>query len=213
MFKKIIRVSLSFVLSLFLFSLCSCFDLGNYNQGYTEHDGTRQWSTDYYDYFPNVIIYKDFKATTYNMSDFYNEKTYSDDPIDSYAVLDFDSIEALVIPITKDLTIGEFNIFFEGEKNSLIETNFYVSSENLSVSNSDTSTEENKKEYVVSGVPSTFNLSVGTKFASSSVPFRTVKEKEVTSGMYLIFLFTNNIVENSEKVNFRFTNILISNVS
>lgn len=213
MFKRIIRIILSLILSLFLFSLCSCFDLGNYNQGYTEHDGTKQWRTDYYDYFSNVIIYKNFKATTYNMSDFFNEKTYSDSPIESNCPLEFDSYEAIVIPITKDLKVGEFTIFFQGENNKLIETNFYVSTQNLSVKNLDNSSSDEKKEYVVDGIPSTQNLSISSKFASQSIKFTNVSDKSVSAGMYFIFLFSNNILEDSEKVNFRFTNILISNVS
>ncbi len=212
MFKRIIRVSLSFILGLFLFSLCSCFDLGNYNQGYTEHDGTKQWSTDYYDYFQNVIIYKNYEATTYEMSDFYNEKTYSDSPISSNCVLEFDSIEAIVIPVKKDLTVGEFTMFFQSDKAGVVETNFYVSNDDLYVSSDETTTSD-KKQYVVSGVPSTFNMTLGEKFASQSIKFSSESTKKVSAGMYFIFLFSNNILEDSERVNFRFTNILISNVS
>ncbi len=217
MFKNYIRIVLGLALSLFLFCLCSCYDLGSYNEGYTTQDGTKQWKTDYYDYFPNVIIYKDFKATSYNMNLFYNEASYSSNPISDNCPIEEEAYEAIVIPVAKDLVIGEFRFFIESSKSCVLNTSFYVSDSDITISSqgddSSTTSENNKKQYIVNGNPSKYTITSSNKFSDTNVKFLSQADKTVTKGKYLIFLFENNISENDEKCNFRFTNILISNVS
>ena len=223
MHKSIVKILLLSIITITLTTLCSCYDLGSYNQGYTTIDGTRTFKTDYYDYFSEIRIYKNFESQTFSMDKFYNEVSYSDSAIaDNCPLTSTEAYQAIVIPVSKDIEVGEFYFFIQASlinsttsdvKSCSIDTTFYVSESDLSIveESDNTLSEETKKKYAVSGESTSFTINASNEFKSVSVKFPNASSKKLKKGNYLIFLFNNNIENDLNNCYFRFTNILISN--
>ncbi len=196
-----------------VFYLSSCIDLGSFFGG---KDSDGNFSTDFYDYFAEVRYYKDFVPETLDMDKFFNEDTFEDKNLDDTAYFkkeDRDYIQAIVIPVEKDLTIGEFYLYLDTEENSVLDVDFYSTSNDIEIKteeieNEDGTTYEKKSFSFGDASKQSQKISSKTSLDGYQIHFLNSDARNVSAGDKLILVFNNNVEENTIKL--RFSNILIS---
>ncbi len=201
-----------FILPITLF-LVSCIDLGSFFGG---KDSDGNFETDYYDYFSEVRYYKNYLPTTLDMNNFFNADTFEDKDLEETAYFkkeDRDYFQILVIPVEKDLTIGEFYLYLDTEESAVLDIDFYVTSNLIEVKTEEVTKEDGttyEKKTFSFGDASKNELKISSKtyLDGYQIRFLNSEARKVSEDDKLILVFKDNIEENNIKL--RFSNILIS---
>lgn len=207
--KEIISILL---LTIIILILTSCADLGNYKD-----------TDDYYDYFPEVEVYKDFVKSEYDMSNFFDDDTFDDKKIE--ANIDEACYQGIVIKVEKEINLSDFIIYFGSQNGGKLDMDFYILEKNIEVeeisdetstatistSTITSTTKEKVKRFKNLPLESNAHRTYNATTLFDSVSFNT-STINVKSEHYLVIIINNNIdKDETNDVSFNFTNILIRN--